>query len=194
MQLDPDKPALSISASSLAFGNVTLNVPATQSVTVTSTGASPVTISAVALVGTGYTLSGATIPVTLDPGQATTLSVEFDPTVAGLAVGEITITSNSSTNRAILIGLSGTGEPASFAVELSWNPPAPSPVALAGYNVYRSLTGTDAFQLLNDSVEPQTAFIDSTVQSGLSYVYVVESVDVEGVESIPSNTFNVTIP
>jgi hypothetical protein len=45
----------------------------------------------------------------LNPGQAATLSVEFDPTAAGAATGQLTITSNSSANGTAVISLSGTG-------------------------------------------------------------------------------------
>jgi fibronectin type 3 domain-containing protein len=130
----------------------------------------------------------------LNPGQATTLSVQFDPIVEGLATGQLTITSNSSTNSTIVISLSGTGGGAGSGVALSWIAPSGSPVSLVGYNVFRSPGGSSAYQLLNSSPEPETAYTDSTVQSGQSYDYIVESVDFEGVESVPSNMFNVTIP
>ena len=101
-------PMSSISATSVVFGNVVVNTPATQTLTLTSTGAVPVTISGAALTGLGFTVSGATFPITLNPGRTATLSVQFDPAAAGSATGQLTITSNSSTNSTV-IGLSGTG-------------------------------------------------------------------------------------
>ena len=59
--------------------------------------------------GTGFTTSGATFPVTLNPGQSATLNVQFDPTATGAATGELTIQSNSSTNSTAVVNLSGTG-------------------------------------------------------------------------------------
>src|SRR6202041_2681027 len=94
---------------SLTFGDVTVNTASTQPVTLTSTGTSPVTIDSATLSGTGYTLSGATFPVTLNPTQAVTLNVQFDPTAAGAATGQLTIQSNSSTNSRAVVNLSGTG-------------------------------------------------------------------------------------
>jgi fibronectin type 3 domain-containing protein len=65
---------------------------------------------------------------------------------------------------------------------------------VAGYNVYRALSGTTAYQQLNSYADTQVAFEDSTVQAGLTYDYMVESVDASGVESVPSNIAVVAIP
>ena len=54
-------------------------------------------------------MSGATFPVTLNPNQSVTLNVQFDPTAAGAATGQLTIQSNSSTNGTAVVSLSGTG-------------------------------------------------------------------------------------
>jgi hypothetical protein len=151
------------------------------------------TINAATLTGAGFSVSGASFPVTLNPGQAVTLSVVFDPAVAGAVTGQLTITSNSSTNGTVTIGLSGTGETALYKVELSWDAPSGSAVPVVGYNTYRSHSGS-TYQQLNTSIDTQTTYVDNTVQSGLSYNYIVESVDASGAESVPSNVFSVTIP
>jgi fibronectin type 3 domain-containing protein len=122
-----------------------------------------------------------------------TLSVEFDPTAAGAATGQLTVTSTSSTNGTAVVALTGTGTAASYAVDLSWDAPSSSADPVAGYNIYRAPSGSTTFQLLNSSADSLLTYVDSTVQNGLTYVYMVESVDASGVESIPSNTFDVTI-
>ena len=76
----------------MAFGNVDLNTPTTQTVLLTSSGTAAVTINAASLTGTGFTMSGVTAPVTLSPGQTETLDLVFDPTAAGAATGLVTIT------------------------------------------------------------------------------------------------------
>lgn len=100
---------LSTNASSVAFGDVMVNTPATQSVTLTATGTAPVTIRAATLNGTGFRISGATFPLTLGPGQAVTPNVEFNPPTVGAATGQLTITSNSSTGGTTVVELSGAG-------------------------------------------------------------------------------------
>jgi hypothetical protein len=194
LQLNAAVPTLSINSTSVAFGNVALNTLATQSVTLTSTGTAPVTVNSAVLTGTGFALSGPALPVTLTPGQTATLNLQFDPIVAGVAAGQLTITSNSSTNGTVLIALTGTGTTASYAVDLSWDAPSSSADPVVGYNVYRSLSGSSMYQLLNSSVDTGTTYVDSNVQSGQSYDYYVVSVDASGVESVPSNTISVTIP
>jgi hypothetical protein len=185
-------PTLSVPVSNLMFGNVVVNTPVTQSLTLTSAGTAPVTINAVTLTGAGFAVSGPTLPVTLNPGQTATLVVQFDPAVTGPATGQLTITSTSTTNGTALIGLSGTGEP--HEVDLSWNAPSSSADPVAGYNIYRSSDGGVTYPLLNSQVDTTTTYADTTVTAGLSYDYYVTSVDASGFESTPSNTISVTVP
>jgi hypothetical protein len=186
---------LSINATSVAFGNVTLNTPATQSVTLSSNGTAGVTVSVAAVIGSGFTLSGAMLPLTLNPNQSATISVQFDPTVAGSASGTLTIVSTSLTNPTTTISLSGTGVAAvAYEVNLSWDAPTSSPDPVAGYNVYRSPSGSGSYVQLNSAVVAGTAYVDSDVQNGQTYDYIVESVDAAGVTSSPSNTAVVPIP
>jgi hypothetical protein len=194
LQLNAAVPTLTISTASLTFGNVTENTASTLPVTLTSTGTAPVTINSAALSGAGYTVSGATFPVTLTPNLAITLQVQFDPTATGAVTGQLTIQSNSSTNGTAVISLTGTGTAVSHQVNLSWQAPSDSTDSIAGYNVYRSAGGSSGYQLLNSSVDIKTTYVDSTVQAGLTYDYIVESVDSSGAESTASNEVTVTIP
>ena len=194
LQLNAATATLSINATSVAFGDVTLNTPATQPVILTSTGTVPVTVNAATVSGAGYTISGATFPITLNPGQAITLNVQFDPTVTGVATGQLTIASNSSSGSTAVVALTGTGQVVTHEVDLSWDAPSSSPDPVAGYEVYRSPSGSSAYQLINSSPDTQTTYVDTMVQSGLSYDYIVKSVDASGNESTASNMAAVTIP
>ena len=93
---------------SLGFGNVTVGNKQSLSETVTNTGGASVTISQVAVSGTGFTFSGITTPVTLTSGQSATFTVTFTPASAGSASGSVSVTSNAS-NPSLTIPLSGTG-------------------------------------------------------------------------------------
>jgi fibronectin type 3 domain-containing protein len=77
---------------------------------------------------------------------------------------------------------------------LSWDAPTSSPDPVAGYNVYRSPSGASSYQQLNSSVVTQTTYVDTTVQAGQNYDYIVESVDASGVTSVPSNMADVVVP
>jgi hypothetical protein len=109
LQLSAAILALSINATSVAFGDVVVNTPATQSVTLTSTGTVAVTINGAALTGAAFTLSGAAFPATLNPGQQAMLYIQFNPLAVGAAAGQLAITSNASTNSTAVIDLTGTG-------------------------------------------------------------------------------------
>jgi fibronectin type 3 domain-containing protein len=158
-----------------------------------------VTISAATLSGSGFTDSGVTYPLTLNPNQTATINIVFDPTAAGAMTGQLTLVSNSSTGTSTLISLSGTGVVGSgtsptYAVDLSWNAPSSSPDPVTGYNVFRSPSGAASYALLNTAVVTQTTYTDTTVQNGQSYDYIVESVNASGVASAPSNTTTAVIP
>ncbi len=49
---------MTVSAASLNFGSVTVNTATTQSLTLTSTGTSPVTVNSAAITGAGFTIVG----------------------------------------------------------------------------------------------------------------------------------------
>jgi hypothetical protein len=170
-----------------------VNSAATQSLTLTSTGTLAVTINSASITGAGFTIVGGSFPVTLTPNQSMTLQVQFNPSAAGSATGELTISSNSTTGSPAVVSLSGTGMAVAHEVDLSWNPPGSSPDPVAGYNVYRSI-GSGAVTLINTSIDTQTAYVDSAVVSGTTYSYLVKSVDNSGIESIPSNQVTVTVP
>jgi len=190
-------PTLSINATSIAFGNVNLNTATTQTLTLSSTGTAAVTVSAATVTGSGFTVSGATFPLTLNPNQTATLGVQFYPTVLGAATGTLTVVSTSLTNPITTLGLSGTGEAStagSGQVTLTWDAPSSSPDPVAGYNVYRSPGGAYLFVQLNSSAITQTTYVDSAAQSGQAYDYIVESVDASGTASAPTNIASVAIP
>jgi hypothetical protein len=100
--------SLTASVSSLSFGSVQVGNSQTLSETLTNSGGSSVTISNAAVIGTAYSTSGLSLPVTLGAGQNTTFSVTFTPTTGGSAAGNLSITSNAP-NPTLAVPLSGAG-------------------------------------------------------------------------------------
>lgn len=186
-------PQLTLGATSLSFGSVSVNSSATQSLTLSSSGTSPLTLNSASITGAGFTLVGGSFPVTLNPNQSMTLQVQFKPAASGSATGQLTISSNSSSGGTAAVSLSGTGAAVAHSVTLSWSAPGSSPDPVAGYNVYR-VTGSGSAQLMNSSIDTQTAYVDSSVVSGTTYIYFVKSVDSNGVESVSSNQITEAIP
>jgi len=99
--------ALAATTSPLSFGNVTVNQSKTLSETVTNNGGSTVTVSQVSATGTGYSVSGVTVPFTLAAGASKSFNVVFSPTTAGSPTGTLTVTSDAS-NPSLTVSLSGT--------------------------------------------------------------------------------------
>jgi hypothetical protein len=186
---------LTLNSTSIAFGNVNLNTPATQTVQLTSSGTTPLTINSATIQGAGFTMSGITTPLTLSAGQSAVLNVQFDATTAGAATGTLMISTNAASGGTAAIALSGTGtaSSSSYEVDLSWAAPDSADDAAAGYNVYRSENG-GAYQKLNSAVNEPTTYTDTTAQSGTTYTYEVMSVDSAGTESTPSNIYTASVP
>jgi hypothetical protein len=122
-------PQLAPSATSLAFGSVTVGAQsAAQTITVTNTGQAPLSISSAALAGgdaVQYALSAnGCAGAVLVAGAQCSVGVVFKPTSAGVHAGAaLTISSNAATTPASL-ALTGTG----VAAVAAKKPPAPSNV------------------------------------------------------------------
>jgi hypothetical protein len=182
---------LSVNPTSLNFGNVTVGQTSTQSVTVSNSGNSNIDISQVNVTGAGFSSSGLSAPVTLNPGQNATISVVFAPTTAGTVAGSISIVSNAG-NSPTTVALTGSGvTTTSHSVALNWTA---STSTVAGYNVYRGSQSGGTYTKVNSSLITGTAFSDSTVQAGQTYYYVTTAVDSNNVESAYSNEVSAVIP
>ena len=151
-------PQLTLSASALGFGNVNLNATSTQTLTLSSSGTAPVTVNSATVTGAGFSITGATFPVTLNPGQTATLQVSFAPTVAGSASGTLSISSNSSSGTTATVSLSGTGTTPQLTV---------SSGALAFGNVNLNTTSTLALTLTSSGTGAVT--INSATISGAGF-------------------------
>lgn len=98
---------LSPSSSSVSFGNVTTGSSATESVVLTDSGSSNITIKSISIAGASFSVkSGAA--VTLAPNQTTTIAVMFTPAGAGSSQGTLTIASDAS-DGSMNIMLTGMG-------------------------------------------------------------------------------------
>jgi hypothetical protein len=182
---------LNTNKTSLPFGNVNIGSNTILGVTFTNAGNSNVTVLSVTIAGPGFTPSGVSTGQILTPGQTATLNVTFTPATAVPVTGSVTVAS-TATNSPATITLSGTGvQPVPHSVTLSWTA---STSTVPGYNVYRSAVSGGPYTKVNSVLDPAIQYTDSTVQSGLTYFFVVTSVDSSNVESTFSNEVSATIP
>lgn len=188
---NPTTGTLTVSPSSLSFGNVAVGGSASLKASLSATNAN-VVVSSAAWSGSGYSVSGITFPVTVTPGQSTTYTVTFTPPAAGTSSGNISFSSNA-TDASLKQSLSGDGTQgsSSHTVALSWDP---STSSVVGYNIYRGTQSGGPYSLLNSSLLSSTNYTDSSVQSGATYYYVSTAVDSNNVESSYSNEANASIP
>jgi hypothetical protein len=100
--------SLTANPASLVFGSVTVGNSQQGSSSLTNNGGTSVTVSQAAITGTGFTLSGLTLPVTLPAGQSINFTVTFAPQSTTSVTGSVTITSNAP-NPTLVVPLSGTG-------------------------------------------------------------------------------------
>jgi len=76
--------------------------------TLTNTGGTTVIVSQANVTGTGFSITGLTLPATLTAGQSVTFTATFAPTATGAVSGNLVILSDG-TNPTLNIALSGTG-------------------------------------------------------------------------------------
>lgn len=185
-------PATAITLSKVSCVDQTLTGPTTTTCSVT--------LSAKATSQTAVTLSSNNGALKV-PGSVTlalgATSGSFTASAAKVtATQTATLTATAygvSRTDAIQLEGAGTQPTSQHEVELNWQAPTKSPVPVEGYRVYRA-EGGSGYKLLNSSIDGTTTYTDIAVESGLTYDYVVKSVDTAGVESAPSNVTSVTVP
>ncbi len=181
---------LGIAPATVSFGNVVVGATQNQSGTLTASGAG-VTITSVSSTNSEFTLSGLSLPLTLNAGQSANFTLTFAPQSSGSASGTITFASNA-TNTPVAASVSGTGTPPpQHSVTLSW---VASTSTVAGYNVYRGGQSGGPYIAVNSGLDASTGYTDNSVQAGQTYYYVVTAVDGSGNESVYSNQAQAVVP
>ena len=175
---------LTASSSSLNFGNVQIGSTRSLSETVTNSGGMSVTISQATPSGTGVTMSGPSVPVTLNPGQTATLTVNFAPPTSGTLTGSLKLVSDAD-NPTLDIALSGvgvtsTGTPAVLAA---------NPTSLSFGNVSAGSSKTVSQTLTNSGGSALTISQIAPSGTGFSFTGINPPVTLSAGQSF---TFNVT--
>jgi len=99
---------LTANPASLSFGSAQVGSSVTLAGSLTNTGGSGVTISQATATGTGFSISGLSVPLVLNPGASVPFSAVFAPQSATSVSGGITVVSSAS-NSTVNVSLSGTG-------------------------------------------------------------------------------------
>ncbi len=105
----------SVAPGTIAFGNSQIGVAKTSTITLTNTGAGPLSVTNIVTAGTDLSRQGGTcataFPATVAAGANCTVIVRFLPTAAAARSGSVTFTDNSNAtpNSTQAVALSGSG-------------------------------------------------------------------------------------
>src|SRR5437870_5044187 len=159
--VQPLQPQLSVIPPSASFGNVGVGTRNTYAFTLTNSGSASVTVSQANVSGSGLSVGGLSLPLTLTPGQKTTFSVVFAPASTGNITGSVSLVSNAL-NSPTTIALSGIGV----------QPPQPqlsvTPPSASFGNVGVGTRNTYAFTMTNSGSASVTVSQANVSGSGLS--------------------------
>src|ERR1700683_104387 len=137
----PGSGMLSANLTTVSFGTVGVGKTTTQSVTVTNTGSSVVTIDQTAVTGARFTAGVGSHAASIAPGQSKTIQIQFAPLSPGSAAGGLTLISDAS-NSPLTVELVGMGGQPGLAI---------SPTTVNFGNVIVGQSGTQAITLMNTS-------------------------------------------
>jgi centrosomal CEP192-like protein len=136
-------PAIQMSSTSINFGNDVVGTTTSQALIITNTGTATLSITQISVSASAFSVSGFSLPLSVNAGQQTTITVAFAPTVVSSVSGSISIVSNAPTSPTS-VGLSGSGIAAIYTLGIN-------PTSLSFGNI---TTGT--------SSAPQTVTITNT--------------------------------
>ena len=184
---------VSISSSSLTFGSEAADTSSSpKTVTLTNTGGAALSITSIGFTGanpadfTENNNCGSSVAA----GSSCAITASFTPTAAGSLGASLVITDNAGGSPQS-ITVSGTG---THDVTLTWKPSVSSGVI--GYDIHRGTTsGGESSAPLNSSPVSSDSFVDTNVQAGLTYYYVVTAVGSNGTtQSADSNEATAAVP
>jgi len=182
---------LAVTPTPLNFSNVVVGTSANLPGSLNASGSS-VTVTSANSSNAEFTLSGISLPVTIQAGNSASFTVTFTPQATGAASGTLTFSSNASNTPAVQ-SLTGTGTaPPVHSVALSWT--ASTSSNIASYNVYRSTTSGSSYSQIGSVTAPTTTYTDNSVTDGTTYYYVTTAVNSDNQESAYSNQATAAIP
>jgi len=118
LTVNPPAPAIQVSPTSFNFGNDVVRSNSTQVLIIKNTGTAILTVTQVNATGSAFNVSGFSLPLNVNAGQQTTITVAFLPTTVGTVSGTISIVS-SAPSSPTSIALTGTGIAAILTLGIS---------------------------------------------------------------------------
>jgi hypothetical protein len=133
--------ALSLSQNAVTFNNVTTGTSNSQPLLVSNTGNATLTLSQANVTGSGFSVSGLTLPASIAAGKNASLTVFFAPQTAGSVTGTLSLVSNASSSPST-VSLTGSSTAATHTLSVSAGSLSFGSVN-AGSSASKSVTLTD---------------------------------------------------
>jgi hypothetical protein len=184
--------SIRLSTTALSFNGSSGNV-SSQPITLTVTSPRPVTIRSLSFSNSTFFAPPASLPATLSSGQSITGQISAHPQTIP-QTGKLTIVSDAGTFTVSLSETAIAKAAAAHSVNLTWKAPSTNSEAVDSYQVNRAVSGSTQYSVVGTTTAASTAFTDTSVTSGKTYVYAVRSVDDTGNASNPSNAVTLAIP
>lgn len=127
-------PEIAVTPSSIDFKNVIVGQKNSQTIQISSTGTANLNITAVSLVGAGFSMGSLSTPLQLAPGTTKSLTLNFTPTSAKTSAGTVTIASDAS-NPILTVAIQGVGQQPAPAWQM-----IPSSFTFANTNVQTTVS------------------------------------------------------
>ena len=140
----PQTGTLSVSSTSLQFNTVPVGQNSTQSLQLSNLGVGAVQVTALSISSSQFSITGAPVPLTVNPSSSVSLTVSFAPTSSGSASAMLNISSNAS-NPQLTVSLAGTGENAFAQLAVS-----PASINFGNQNVKTTTTQNVTLQNTGD--------------------------------------------
>ena len=109
---------ISVAPASIDFGSVPVGGTGSQSVTISNSGGSTLTVTQASTTAAGITISGISLPLLIGPGSQSNFNLVFSPKKAGALSGQVSVMSDLSTSPN-MVTLSGIGMAASASLTAS---------------------------------------------------------------------------
>jgi uncharacterized membrane protein len=96
------------SPTSASFGSVNEGSSKTLSLTIWNDGRAALTITKETVSGSSFSVSGLSVPLTIEPAKSVTVTLKFAPEISGSFSGYLALTSDAS-NSSVSLAMTGTG-------------------------------------------------------------------------------------
>lgn len=139
----PAAASISVSPAAVNFGSVSVGGTVSQSVTVSNPGGSPLTVTQASTSASGFTITGATFPMTVAAGKQSLLTIMFSPKATGAVTGSVSVMSDASSAPST-VSISGTGVASSALLNSSASSLSFGNVTTGTTSVVQSVTLSNA--------------------------------------------------